>query len=312
MDKDIHLVTGAFGYLGKYITHDLLDAGCKVRTITNSPNRTNPFGDRIETRPYYFDNQTELEKSFENVKVFYNTFWIRFAHSGHDFNWVLKNTEKLVIAAKKANVQRIIHISVMNCDKNSPYDYYRSKALGEEIIKNSGISYVILKPAIIFGEEDILINNIAWSLRHLPVFGIFGSGKYKISPVYVRDLASLAVQYGTFTENVSLDVTGPGTFEYKQMVKMLAQKIAVKRLILPMPNWAGLLFTRFLGLFLKDIFVTKQEALALTDGLLSTVAQPLAETKLTDWIEEHKQTLGQKYSSELTRRTDRTTPYSKI
>lgn len=308
-DNNVHLVTGGLGYVGKYIVSELLEKGCNVRTITNSPNRPNPFGNKLDVYQYNFDDMVKLAKNFENVKVLYNTFWIRFEHGDKTFEWALENSRKLVNAAVKSGVERVVHISVLNSDSNSDLKYYRYKGLCEDMIKKSGIEYSILKPAIVFGHEDVLINNIAWSLRHLPVMGIFGKGDYRIRPIHVEDLANLAVIEGGNTGKVEIEAVGLDNIQFKEMVKTIKDEIGSKTLVMPVPIFMGYLVTKFIGLILRDKFLTMDEVKALIRGKLSSKVSAVGRISLREWIKGNVDWLGKGYKSELARRRDRTAGY---
>ena len=189
----LHAVTGAFGYSGKYIARRLLDGGQRVITLTNSPDRANPFGGQVPAYPFNFDRPDELARALEGVEVLYNTYWVRFNHPLFTHADAVRNTLILFDAAKRAGVRRIVHVSITNPSEDSPLEYFRGKARLERGLQESGLSYAILRPTVLFGKEDILINNIAWALRHLPVFGVFGDGSYRLQPIYVDDLAELCV-----------------------------------------------------------------------------------------------------------------------
>ena len=187
-------VTGAYGFSGKYIARRLLDLKHDVITLTNSPHRGNPFGELVKAFPYNFSKPKELENSLRGVEVLINTYWVRFDKPPHfSFAQAVANSKVLFEAAKQAGVRRLIHISITNPDPSSDLPYFRGKAEMEEHIKETGLSHAILRPAVLFGTEDILINNIAWALRTLPVFGIYGDGRYRLQPIYVDDLAAAAV-----------------------------------------------------------------------------------------------------------------------
>ena len=198
--KQIHAVTGAYGYSGKYIAQRLLNAGHQVITLTNSPQRTNPFGERVPAYPFNFDRPHELTETLRGVSVLYNTYWVRFNHETFQHASAVNNTLVLFEAAKAAGVQRIVHVSITNPSEDSELEYFSGKAQLEKALIASGISYAILRPTVLFGKEDILINNIAWLLRKFPVFGIFGDGRYRLQPIYVDDLAQLAVEQGQESE----------------------------------------------------------------------------------------------------------------
>jgi len=307
--KEIHAVTGAFGYSGKYIARRLLKKGHKVITLTNSLHRPNPFGEHLQAFPFHFDKPDNLVETLTGVKVLYNTYWVRFNHKNFFFADAIKNTKTLFNAAKKAEVKRIVHVSITNPSIDSHLEYFSGKAKVEEILKQTGISYAILRPAVLFGKEDILINNIAWALRHLPLFPVFGDGQYKLQPIYVDDLADLAVMHGESTEKITINTIGPETFTYKQLVQILSTILRKNRPIISVPPTLGYFGTWVFSKGLNDIILTRDEIVALMNNLLYIDAPPLGKTKLTHWVKQHSHTLGLKYTSELSRRTDRKNEY---
>ncbi len=303
--KKTHAVTGAFGYSGKYIAQQLLDGGRKVRTLTNSIHRQNPFGDKVEVHPFNFDNPEKLTESLKGVSVLYNTYWVRFNHKTFTFASAVKNSITLFNSAKQAGVERVVHLSVTNPSEQSHLEYFRGKAAVEKALRESGISYSILRPAIFFGgKEDVLINNIAWLLRKLPVFGVFGDGNYKLQPIYIDDLAELAVEQGRNRENTVIDAIGPETFTYKALVQEIGKAIGKKRLIISVPPSIAYIVAKIIGKMLNDVLLTRDEIEGLMAGLLCVDSPPTGKTRLTDWTREHVESLGKQYASELARRKD--------
>ena len=305
----IHAVTGAFGYSGKYIAERLLAQGKQVITLTNSPQRPNLFAGRVAAHPFNFDLPAELVRSLENVEVLYNTYWVRFNHKLFRHQDAVQNTLTLFRAAKEAGVQRIVHVSITNPSLDSHLEYFRGKAVLEQALIKSGLSYAILRPTVIFGKEDILINNIAWTLRRLPVFGVFGDGQYRLQPIYVEDLAELAINCGAVSENQIIEAIGPETFTYRQLAAEIAQRIGVRRPILSVPPWLGYWAGQALSALNGDVVITREEIEGLMAGLLYVQAPPAGSTLLTDWISAHANTLGRNYTSELARRVDRQGAY---
>ena len=304
-----HAVTGAYGYSGKYIAKRLLDLGHDVITLTNSPDREHPFGDRIKPHPFNFDNPEELTQSLRGVEVLYITYWVRFNHKLFKHTDAVRNTERLFDGAKKAGVERIVHVSISNPSEESPLEYFRGKARLERSLADTGISHAILRPTVLFGKEDILINNIAWALRRLPVFGVFGTGKYRLQPIYVDDLAALAVEQGGKHDNVTINATGPETFTYRDLVKCIGQSIGKKKPMISIPPSIGYLAAWFLGKCVGDVMITRDEIKGLMSELLYVDSPPTGTTRLTDWITQHADTLGRTYTSELSRRIDRNKGY---
>ena len=305
---EIHAVTGAFGYSGRYIARRLLRAGKTVRTLTNSPDRTGEFQTQLQEGqlqvfPLAFDNPEYLAESLQDVSVLYNTYWVRFNHRNFKHTKAVEDTLKFFEAAKKAGVKRIVHTSITNPHRNSPLEYFSGKAVLEQALIDSGIAYTILRPTVLFGNEDILINNIAWMLRRFPVFGVFGDGQYKLQPIYVDDFASLAIQGGESSENETINAIGPETFSYRELVATMAKIIRGKKLpIVSIPDSLGLMVGNIIGLCTGDVVITKAEIEGLKSNLLYVDTPPTGTTRLTDWLHEHRDTVGVRYASELSRR----------
>jgi len=310
MLKELHVVTGAFGYSGKYIATRLLAEGRRVRTLTNSLHRPNSLGEQVEAHPFNFDQPEKLAESLRDATVLYNTYWVRFNYTFFKHENAVHNTLRLFEAAKKAGVERVVHVSITNPSEDSPLEYFSGKARLEQALIESGLSYAILRPTVLFGKEDILINNIAWALRHLPVFGVFGDGNYRLQPIYVDDLAALAVEQGKRRENVIIDAIGPETFTYRELARTIGEIIGVKRLILSMPPALGYAAGWVIGKLVGDVMITWPEVKGLMGDLLCTNSLPAGKTKLTDWTQEHKDTVGVRYASELERRKNREKAYN--
>lgn len=302
-EKQIQAVTGAFGYSGKYIAQRLLDEGHEVVTLTNSLHRPNPFGDRVKAFPFNFDEPAKLVESLRGVSVLYNTYWVRFNYKrSFTHSVAVDNTLKLFAAAKEAGVRRVVHVSITNPDEDSPREYFQGKGILEKALMESGLSYAILRPTVLFGKEDILVNNISWALRHLPVFGVFGDGNYRLQPIYVDDQAKLAVEQGRSTENVIINAIGPETFTYRGLAEEIGRIIGKPRKIISVSPGFGYFVGWLIGKLVGDVMITREEIKGLMADLLYVEAPPAGSTKLTDWARENASTLGVRYASELGRR----------
>ena len=310
MQEGIHAVTGAYGYSGKYIAQRLLDQGARVITLTNSPARGNPFDGQVPPFPLSFDDPGALAESLADVSVLYNTYWVRFNHKRFTHADAVHNTEVLFDAAKQAGVKRIVHISITNPSEDSPLEYFSGKARLERALIETGLSHAILRPTVLFGKEDILVNNIAWALRHLPVFGVFGDGEYRLQPIHVDDLAALAVEQGAREDNAVIDAIGPETFTYRELVAAIGEIIGKRRPIIGVPPAVGYATGVILGKIVGDVMITREEVEGLMADLLHVDSPPAGQTRLTDWARKHADTLGRRYTSELARRVDRESAYA--
>jgi uncharacterized protein YbjT (DUF2867 family) len=301
-EETLHVVTGGLGYSGRYIVSRLLEKGRTVRTITNSSGRSNPFGDRLDIRPMNFDDPASLAHSLEGAAVLYNTYWVRFNYSTFNHASAVDNTIRLFEAAEKAGVRRVVHVGITNPSEDSHLEYFRGKAVLERELKRSGMSWTILRPTVLFGREDILINNLAWLLRKLPVFGIFGDGAYRLQPIYVDDLAILAAEEGLKSENATLNAIGPETFTYRDLVATIGEIIGRRRTMVSIPPALGYAAGRLLGTLVGDLIITREEIEGLMSNLLFVDDVPVGRTRLTDWMRENAEDLGRHYASELSRR----------
>lgn len=295
------VVTGAFGYTGKYIARRLLERGRRVRTLTGHPERTNPFDQPVEAAPFNFDRPQALAESLRGAETVYNTYWIRFPRKDLTFERAVKNSKVLIAAAREAGVRRFVHTSITNPSADSPLGYFRGKALVERAIVESGLSYAIIRPTVVFGTEDILINNIAWLLRRLPVFGVPGSGDYRLQPVFADDLAELAVHTAAQNENHVIDAVGPEVFTFRELVQYIGGVVGSRAKIIPMNRSIVLALAHMFGWFLGDVLLTRQEVDGLMAGLLVSSATPTCPTHFTDWLKTHGAGLGAEYASEIAR-----------
>jgi NADH dehydrogenase len=294
-------VTGAFSYSGKYITQRLLARGEEVITLTNHPGRPDPFNGKVTPYPLAFGNEDSLKQSLKGVDVFVNTYWVRFDRGGNTQSQAVENTRKLIDAVKVAGVKRIVHVSITNPSAKSPLPYFSGKGANEKFVIDSGLSYAILRPTVLVGKEDILINNIAYLLRRLPFFGLPGDGNYRLQPVSVDDLADLAVDAVYQKGNSILDVVGPEIFTFKDLVILIGEKINARRPLISLPPRMALLASQFLSFFVGDVLLTPEEVDGLMADLLVSKEPPRGKIRISDWLEANKEYIGIKYASELER-----------
>lgn len=295
------VITGAFSYTGRYATRILLERGYGVRTLTGHPKRADEFGDRVSAFPYNFEHPDELRKSLAGASTLINTYWVRFPRGSVNFDTAVRNSRILIEAARDAGVKRIVHVSIANPSADSPLGYYRGKAQVEAAVRESGLSYAILRPTVIFGKEDVLINNITWFLRHLPVFGIPGDGGYGIRPIYVEDMAQALVDLIEGRANTVVDAVGPETFTFEELVRLIARTVQSSTRVVHLPAWLAYVGTLMTGWVVGDVVLTWEEYLGLMDNLLAPDGPAVGATRLSEWIAANREQLGVRYASEVER-----------
>lgn len=294
----VDAVTGGFSYSGSAIAAELARRGRTVRTLTNHP-RANACG--MEVHPLDLHDPVGLRRSLDGVDTLYNTYWVRFPHGKVTFDTAVDGSATLFRAAAAAGVRRIVHISITSADVGSPYAYFRGKGLVEQHLEACGVSHAIVRPAILFGGDGVLINNIAWLMRRSPVTLIGGSGDYRIRAIHIDDLASLMVGLGEHDENTAVDAVGPESVTFAQLLRHIRTSVGSRTRILAVPGALFPAVTWTLGLALRDTLLTREEYLALADGLADSDAPATGATSLTEWITRHGQTLGRTYAHELRR-----------
>ena len=294
-------VTGATSYTGRFIGERLVAAGRSVIDLTRRPVDPHPLGAAATSAPLDFERPEQLARTLDGVDTLYNTFWIRFERGPITYAWAVERSRLLFGAASRAGVRHIVHISVINAAGDAPTPYFRAKAAVEQALAESGISHAIVRPTVTFGPDDILLNNLAWTLRRLPVFGIPGDGRYPIQPVHIDDIADLAVLAGSLPSGTIVDAAGPDTFTFREFVALVRQAIGSHAAIVPMPVGAALLAARLIGLIVRDVVLTRDEVTELRSRLMWSAAPPTGTIRLADWLAANADTLGRSWASELDR-----------
>jgi NADH dehydrogenase len=294
-------ITGAYSYSGKYVARRLLDRGADVITLTGHPGRPDPFEGRVPAFALDFENPDQLTANLSKADVLVNTYWIRFDRGANTQAAAVENTRRLIDAARRAGVRRVIHISITNPSESSALPYFRGKARNERTVMDSGMSYAILRPTVLFGKEDILINNIAFFLRRFPLFLIPASGSYRLQPVYVDDLAGMAADAVYRWDSYVQDAVGPEIVTFRELLQLIGRKIGRQRPLIALPPTLVLAAARLLGVFFGDVVLTPYEIDGLMADLLVSSAPPLGRTRLSDWIEQNRDSVGRRYASEVDR-----------
>jgi uncharacterized protein YbjT (DUF2867 family) len=292
----VNAVTGVFSYTGRAIAEALLARGEQVRTLSRRDAPEDPLRDKVELALLRFDDT--VTESLDGVRTLYNTYWVRFERAGVGFDDAVANTIALFEAARRAGVQRIVHVSVANADRADDLPYFRGKHRIEQWLAASGVRHAIVRPTLVFGANDILINNIAWIVRRTPVFVVPGRGDYRLQPVSLADTARVCVDAA---DGSTSDAAGPETLTFRSLVELVRDATGSRCSVVSGPRGVGLGLIRVAGLFLRDTVVTSDELEGLSRSLLTTAGPPTGAETLGDWLVESGPALGRSYVSERAR-----------
>jgi uncharacterized protein YbjT (DUF2867 family) len=302
-DTGLDVVTGAFSYSGSSLARALLQSGRQVRTLTGHAGRA-PAGTSIDVHPLDFEDRLGLVASLSGATTLYNTYWVRFARRSVDHERAVANSRALFEAAERAGVRRIVHVSITHPSVDSPWPYFRGKALVERALADCAVSSAIVRPAILFGGDGVLLNNIAWLLRRLPVFAIGGRGDYRIRGIHVDDLAQLCLAKAAETHDSVTDAVGPERPTFTELVGAIRDAVGSRARLLHVPGATVPVLARMLGLALHDVLLTADEYRAMAAGLADTDGPATGPTALSAWLAEHGAGLGLHYANELRRHFD--------
>ena len=294
------VVTGAFSFTGQYIARQLLGDGRRVITLTRNPERPHELQGKVPAFRLDFSKPDELRAALNWAEVLVNTYWVRYNYPGSSFEQAVANTKILLDAAVGAGLRRVVHISVSQPAETN-LAYFRGKLETERLVQASGLGYAIIRPTIVFGEEEVLINNITWLLRKMPLFTIPGDGRYQVQPVHVSDVARLAASAVAATENMILDAAGPEIFTFIDLLKLLKEVAGSRCLLVRVPAPLALGLSQLLGALFGDRMLTREELDALMENLLVVGANATGTTRFSDWARENASILGKHYVNELKR-----------
>jgi uncharacterized protein YbjT (DUF2867 family) len=184
----------------------------------------------------------------------------------------VQGTRHVVEAARHAGVKRILLVSFLRARPDCGSAYHESKFAAEQIVRESGIPYVIFKPGVIYGRGDNMLNHLKRSFKTFPVFGFVGLRDRDVAPLHVDDMSSLLLAGLTDDRlrNRTFAAIGPETLGLRKAVTRVAKVVGRRPLAFPMPIWFHRLFALAAELLMRQPVVSRAQVRILSEG----VAQP--------------------------------------
>ncbi len=241
------LVTGANGFVGSNLVRRLRKDGIGVRALVRNTSRAQRLRDLgAEVVPGDIADPASLEAAAAGCDRVIHLVGIIQEGRGFTFQSVhVEGTRNVVEAAKKHGVKQFVYQSALGTRENAGSEYHRTKWEAEKLVKASGLPYTILRPSLIYGPGDQFTIRLAEAIRLSPVLPVIGSGRSKVQPIFIDDVAACiakAVSGDAFL-NKTFEIGGPDRLTYEEVTKAIAAALGVKRPTVHMP----MLFMRTLA-----------------------------------------------------------------
>lgn len=271
------LVTGSTGLVGRHLVRALLAKGHAVRCLVRSTDRAGQvLPSEVELIRGDINDRTAVDKACAGVDRVYHLVAVIRENGVDTFEHInVEGTLNLVVAAGQAGVKHFVHLSALGVSDNPKYRYSYSKWRGEETVKQSGLTWTILRPSVIYGDGFGFFDRVAESLRYTPrpFVPVPGKGTALFQPIAVEDVARCLVK---LIENPDLigtviEIGGPEHLSYAQMLDLLLERLEQKRYKLYVPMFLMRLTVPLMSSLLKDPPVTTVELKQMELGNVTDV-----------------------------------------
>lgn len=258
------LVTGATGFLGRRVVHELLEHNYEVRCLVHSPGRERIFPPRsVDVQYGSVTDPNALASAFQGVDRVVHLVGIIRQGKGATFNQINHlGTANVVEAARQAgSVRHFVQISAIGASNNRRYPYLYSKWQGEQEVVNSGLPYTILRSSIVFGQGDEFVNALAALVRAFPLVPVVGLGRNRLQPIAAEDVArciTLTLARDDL-KGKTMEIGGPEQLSYNQIVSIVARTMGKGRLRFHVPVLLMRLNVALMELVLPRSPITTEE-----------------------------------------------------
>jgi len=252
------LVAGGTGFIGSAIVRELARRGERVAVLSHRPERARDrFPDlQIEVRAGDARDAASLRAAVDGIATViscmqFPNFPVENPRKGHTFLEVdARGNERLVAAAQAGGVRAYVYLSGAGAAPDAPYHWYRAKWQAEAAIRASGLRFTILRPAWVYGPEDRALNRFVALARRLPVVPVIGTGRQRLQPVFVEDVArvvgdSLA---NPAAANATFEIGGPEVLTMDEVLRTLLAVLGKRRPLVHVPVFLPRLAGALLGL----------------------------------------------------------------
>ena len=240
MADRIVTVFGGTGFLGRRVVRHLAGQGLSARIASRHPERAKGAG--LQSIRADIQDEDAVEAAVAGAYGVVNAVSLYVERGTKTFQALhVRAAERLARLAKRAGVERLVHVSGIGADATSRSPYIRSRGQGELAVKAAFANAIIIRPAVMFGEDDAFLNTIVKLLKRLPAYPLFGGGLTRLQPVFVEDVAEAIAR--AFNPEVAHPVTcelgGPRVYTYKELLTEVADRLGKSPVFVsvPFPLW---------------------------------------------------------------------------
>ena len=289
MQSKVVTIFGGSGFIGRYVVKRLAELGAVIRVPTRRPERAiflKPLGavGQINVEPWNASAAGEAERLLAGSDLAVSLIGILFERRGGDFERVQGRLPgEIGAAATKHGVTRLVHVSAIGADPNSPAVYGRTKAAGEAAVTAAFPTATILRPSIVFGPEDGFFNRFARMSQISPALPLIGGGRTRFQPVYVGDVADAVVAALTRADAAgrTYELGGPGVYSFRELLAYVLAVTGRRRLLLDLPFGIAALQARLLQFLPEPPLTPDQLELLKRDNVVAAGAPGLTDLGVT-------------------------------
>jgi NADH dehydrogenase len=233
-------VFGGTGFLGRRVVRHLRERAFSVRIASRNPDRM-PIGvddPQLETVEADIHDERSVAAALAGAYGVVNAVSLYIEHGTEKFHSVhVESAQQLAIQARRAGVQRLVHVSGIGADPGSPSLYIRKRGEGELAVQAAFADATLIRPAVLFGPDDSFLTTILELLRRLPVYPMFGRGRTRLQPADVDDVAEAIarIMQQAETRSMVFEYGGPHVYTYEELLRTVAREAGLKPTLVPLP-----------------------------------------------------------------------------
>jgi uncharacterized protein YbjT (DUF2867 family) len=288
MTEKLATVFGGAGFVGRYLVQRLAQAGWRIRVPARNPDSAlflKPLGDVGQIVPMAANirNELSVRRAIEGAGAVFNLVGILSGRGRQSFDAVHREgAERIARISAGQGVSRLMHVSALGADPQSPAAYARSKAAGEAAVRAAFPGPTIFRPSIVFGPEDEFFNRFARMARFLPALPLIGGGKTRFQPVYVGDVAEgmATALADPKTMGQIFELGGPQTYSFRELMEILLAQIQRKRWLVPIPFPIAAVQGAVLSILPNPPLTRDQVKLLKRDNVISGLFPGLTELQV--------------------------------